>query len=202
MKGNHFTSSHLSIASEPYSQLQTDICHGPLGRSAPCCTPPNSMFTQCSWNQCPSVIALNALPHHGSTLFRSNTKGLLHLIKFGLKRDLERAHLFSHFMLLTQEPSRAHLRHMFVWRKSNEWSRTNSSWHHEINIPDHHLESALTLVDLLSYKQLKLRMNRDDLTYVYICFSEEKVHPESWWIIYHYHICINRCFANVPTCSS
>ena len=41
------------------------------------------------------------------------------------------------------------------------------------------LESALALVDLIFYKQLKLRMNRDDLTYVYICFSEEKLHPES-----------------------
>ena len=74
MKGNHFTSSHLSIASELYSQLLTDICHGPLGRSTPCYIPPDSMFTQCSWNQCPSVIALNALPHHGSTLSRSSIK--------------------------------------------------------------------------------------------------------------------------------
>ena len=31
-----------------------------------------------------------------------------HLIKFGLKRDLKRAHLFSHLMLLTREPSQAH----------------------------------------------------------------------------------------------
>ena len=191
MKGNPFTSSHLPITSELYSQHPTAICHGPLGRSAPCCTPPDSMFTP--WNQCPSVTALAALPHHGSTLSRSNTKGLLHLIKFGLERDLERAHLFSHLMLLTREPSWAHSRHMFVWRKSNECSRMNSSWPHEINVLDHHLESALALVDLLSYKQLKLRMNRDDLTYVYICFSEEKVHPESWWIIHNYHICINRC---------
>ena len=74
MKGNHFTSRHLPIASEPYPQLLTAIRHGPLGRSAPCCTPPDSMFTQCSWNQCPGVIALNALPCHGSTLSRSSIK--------------------------------------------------------------------------------------------------------------------------------
>ena len=46
MKGNHFASSHLPIASELYSQLLTDICHGPLGRFTPCCTP----LTQCSLN--------------------------------------------------------------------------------------------------------------------------------------------------------
>ena len=72
MKGNHFTSSHLSIASELYPQLLTDICYGPLGRSAPCCTPPNSMFTP--WNQCLRVITLAALPHHGSPLSRSSIK--------------------------------------------------------------------------------------------------------------------------------
>ena len=36
--------------------------------------PPNSMFTQHSWNQCPSVIALNALPRNDSTLSRSSIK--------------------------------------------------------------------------------------------------------------------------------
>ena len=73
----------------------------------PVVPPPDSMFTQCSCNQCPSVIALAALLHLGSTLSGSNSKDL-HLIKFGLERDLERAHLFSHLMLLTQEPSQAH----------------------------------------------------------------------------------------------
>ena len=40
IKGDHFTSSCLSIANELYLLLPIAIHHGPLGRSAPYCTPP------------------------------------------------------------------------------------------------------------------------------------------------------------------
>ena len=36
--------------------------------------PPDLMFAQHSWNQCPGVIALNALPHNDFTLSRSSIK--------------------------------------------------------------------------------------------------------------------------------
>ena len=60
MKGNHFTSSHLSIASELYPQLLIDVCHGPLSRSAPCWNPPwlnvHTMepMSQCYSTECPT----------------------------------------------------------------------------------------------------------------------------------------------------
>ena len=63
MKSKHFTSSHLSITSELCPQLLTDICHGPLGRSAPCCTPRlnvHSMFmdpvSRCYSTECPTLL--------------------------------------------------------------------------------------------------------------------------------------------------
>ena len=75
----------------------------PLGRSTPCCTPP----TQCSHHgtSVPSVIALADPILIMVPPYPDQVSSLLHLIKFGLKRDLKNAHLFSHLVLLTQEPS-------------------------------------------------------------------------------------------------